>query len=175
MSVPEQSRAVVPIQIWCQEKISFGELEEEKVKVLRSLCRHVINAVNLSETAPLGMVKYQQNFCLLLQEVLRSTPHVFTHDEKTFLEKFLLLSNDSQRLFIRLYTRKGPWFRMSSISYAEILDNQLAVKELSEAGYICSTETTSELHKDDLEQILNILTVGELREMLSATNKVCIA
>ncbi|KAJ0735623.1 putative phosphodiesterase I [Helianthus annuus] len=173
MSVPEQSRAVVPIQIWCQQKISFSELEDEKVKVLQSLCRHVINAVNLSETAPFGMVKYQQNFCLLLQEVLRSTPHVFTHDEKTFLEKFLLLSNDGQRLFIRLYTRKGPWFRMSSISYAEILDNKLAVKELSEAGYICSTETTSELHKDDLEQILNIFTVGELREMLSATNKKC--
>ncbi|KAI3676895.1 hypothetical protein L1987_86509 [Smallanthus sonchifolius] len=171
MSVPEQSRAVVPIQIWCQEKIYFSELEGEEVQVLQSLCRHVINAVNSSEITPLGMVKYQQNFCLLLQEVLRTTPHVLTHDEKTFLENFLLLSNDSQKLFIRLYTRKGPWFRMSNISYAEILDNQVAVKELSEAGYVCSTETTSELQKDDLEGILNILTVGELRELLSVTSK----
>ncbi|KAI7727989.1 hypothetical protein M8C21_006056 [Ambrosia artemisiifolia] len=171
MSVPEQSRAVVPIQIWCQEKISFSELEGEKVQVLQSLCRHVISAVNLSETAPLGMVKYQHNFCLLLEEVLTTTPHVFTYDEKTFLEKFSLLSNDSQRLFIRLYTRKGPWFRLANISYAEIFDNQLAVKELSEAGYVCSTEITSELHRDELEGILNILTVGELREMLSVTNK----
>ncbi|KAK9068699.1 hypothetical protein SSX86_012814 [Deinandra increscens subsp. villosa] len=172
-SVPERHRAVVPIQIWCQEKISFSELEGEEAQVLQSLCRHVINVVHLNEIAPLGTVKYQQNFCLLLQEVLRTTPHVFTHDEKNFLEKFLLLSNDSQRLFIRLYTRKGPWFRMSNISYAEILDNQIAVKELSETGYVCSTETTSELHKDDLEGILNIVSVGELREILSATNKKC--
>ena len=43
------------------------------------------------------------------------------------------------------------------------------------AGYLCSVETTSELDKDDLEGILNILTVGELREMLSVINKVCIA
>lgn len=41
------------------------------------------------------------------------------------------------------------------------------------AGYLCSVETTSELDKDDLEGILNILTVGELREMLSVINKVC--
>ncbi|KAL8196659.1 hypothetical protein R6Q57_024640 [Mikania cordata] len=173
ISVPEHSRAVVPIQIWCQEKISFSELEGEKIQVLQSLCRHVINAVKLHETSPLGLVKYQQNFCLLLQEVLRTTPHVFTHDEKTFLEKFHSLSNDSQRLFIRLYTRKGPWFRTSNISYAEILDKQTAVKELSEAGYVCFTETTSDLHKDDLEGILNILSVGDLRELSSVTNKKC--
>ncbi|GJU94765.1 fanconi-associated nuclease 1 homolog isoform X1 [Tanacetum coccineum] len=170
--VPEQSRAVVPIQIWCEENTLSSELEGEKVQVFKSLCRHVTTAVTLSEAFPLGMVKYQNNFCLLLQEVLKTTPHVFTHDEKTLLENFLLLSNDSQRLFIRLYTRKGPWFRLSSISYAEILDYQLAVKELS-AGYLCSVETATELDKDDLEGILNILTVGELREMLSVINKKC--
>ena len=42
------------------------------------------------------------------------------------------------------------------------------------AGYLCSVETTSELDKDYLEGILNILTVGELREMISVINKVCI-
>ncbi|PWA46851.1 fanconi-associated nuclease [Artemisia annua] len=173
MSVPEQSRAVVPVQIWCQENIPCSELEGEKLQVFKSLCRHILTAVKLNEAFPLGMVKYQHNFCVLLQEVLKTTPHVFTHDEKTLLESFLLLSNDSQRLFLRLYTRKGPWFRLSSISYAEILDNQLAVKELSAAGYLCSVETTSELDKDDLEGILNILTVGELREMLSVINKKC--
>lgn len=173
MSVPEHTHAVVPIQISCQEKISSSELEGENFQVFKSLCRHVLSAVKLSEASPPGMMKYQHNFCLLLQEVLRTTSHVFTHDEKIFLENFLLLSDDSQRLFIRLYTRKGPWFRMSNISYAEILDCQHAVKELSEAGYVCAIETISELHKDDLEGILNILTVGELREILCVINKKC--
>ncbi|KVI00331.1 HIP116 protein [Cynara cardunculus var. scolymus] len=195
MSVPEHAHAVVPIQIWCQEKISSIELEGENFQVFKSLCRHILSAVKLSEASPPVTMKYQQNFCLLLQEVLRTTLHVFTHDEKIFLENFLLLSDDSQRLFIRLYTRKGPWFRMSNIAYVEILDSQHAVKKLSgnlilftkylqfitfayilkaiipiyttlmrlciaEAGYVCSIETTSELHKDDLEGVLNILTVG---------------
>ncbi|XP_023748691.1 fanconi-associated nuclease 1 homolog isoform X1 [Lactuca sativa] len=171
MSVPEHSHAAVPIQIWCQEKTPYSEIEGEKVKLYKSLCQQVLATVRLSEESPPGMMKYQQNFCLLLQEVLRTTPHVFTHDEKTLLENFLLLSNDSQKLFIRLYTRKGPWFRMSNISYAEILDHQSAVKELSAGGYVCSTETTSELHKDDFERILNLLNVGELREMLSLIKK----
>ncbi|KAI3511622.1 hypothetical protein L1887_18778 [Cichorium endivia] len=170
MSVPGHSNAVVPIQISCQENIS-SELEDEKVKLYKSLSQQVLTTVSLSEAFSPGMMKYQQNFCLLLQEVLRTTPHVFTDNEKTLLENFLLLSNDSQMLFIRLYTRKGPWFRMSNISYAEILDHQQAVKELSARGYVCSIETINELHKDDFEGILNVLNVGELREMLSVINK----
>nr|GME12914.1 fanconi-associated nuclease 1 homolog isoform X1 [Ipomoea batatas] len=51
--------------------------------------------------------------------------------EKTLLENFLSLSDDSQRLFARLYTRKGPWFRMSNISYAEISDCDEALRGLS--------------------------------------------
>ena len=92
MSVPEQSRAVVPVQIWCQENIPCSELEGEKLQDFKSLCRHVLTAVKLSEAFPLGMVKYQHNFCLLLQEVLKTTPHVFTHEEKTFLGACMVLN-----------------------------------------------------------------------------------
>ncbi|KAI3766184.1 hypothetical protein L2E82_16236 [Cichorium intybus] len=52
---------------------------------------------------------------------------------------------------------QGPWFRMCNISYAEILDHQQAVKELSAGGYVYSIKTINELHKDDLEGILNVL------------------
>lgn len=57
--------------------------------------------------------------------------HLFTEGEKTLLKSFLSLSDDSQRLFARLYARKGPWFRIASISYAEISDYEEAVKGLS--------------------------------------------
>lgn len=91
MSVPEHSHAAVPIQIWCQEKTPYSEIEGEKVKLYKSLCQQVLATVRLSEESPPGMMKYQQNFCLLLQEVLRTTPHVFTHDEKTLLGTYIIL------------------------------------------------------------------------------------
>ncbi|BAU03361.1 hypothetical protein VIGAN_UM086700 [Vigna angularis var. angularis] len=43
----------------------------------------------------------------MLQEALRNNIHLLTEDEKTYMDSFTLLSNESQRLFIRLYTRKG--------------------------------------------------------------------
>ncbi|KAI3688896.1 hypothetical protein L2E82_46820 [Cichorium intybus] len=72
------------------------------------------------------------------------------------------------------FDTQGPWFRMCNISYAEILDHQQPVKELSSGGYVYSIETINELHKDDLEGILNVLNAGELREMLSVINKLIV-
>ncbi|XP_059653884.1 fanconi-associated nuclease 1 homolog isoform X2 [Cornus florida] len=108
-----------------------------------------------------------------LQEVLRSYSHLFTYEEKVFLETFTSLSDDSQRLFVRLYTRKGPWFRMSSFSYPEISDCQHAVEGLSATGYICSIKSKNELRGGDLKEVLNVLNVFELREILCALNKKC--
>lgn len=125
-----------------------------------------MQAADSSKTRVLSTAKYQQNFSLLLQEVLRSYSHLFTVDEKIFLEKFTTLSDDSQRLFVRLYTRKGPWFRMSSIFYSEILDCDEAAKGLDATGYICSVGSVSDLQDNDLKDALNLLTVSELREIL---------
>uniref|UniRef100_A0A6N2MY43 Fanconi-associated nuclease n=1 Tax=Salix viminalis TaxID=40686 RepID=A0A6N2MY43_SALVM len=119
------------------------------------------------------MTKYQQTLWVLIQEVLKSNPHLFTNDEKIFLESFISLPDDSQRLFVRLYTRKGPWFRLSSISYPEVSDSRQAIKDLSAMGYMCSFKGVDELEENDMEQILNLLTVSELREIASMS-KVCI-
>uniref|UniRef100_A0A5B6YVN6 Fanconi-associated nuclease n=1 Tax=Davidia involucrata TaxID=16924 RepID=A0A5B6YVN6_DAVIN len=149
-SVPEHALAIVPIQIMCQKRMSHAEKENYDLQVFKSLWKHAFHVVESTKTCPPSMTKYQQNFFLLIQEVLRSYPHLFTHDEKNFLETFTSLSDDSQRLFVRLYTRKGPSFRMSNISYPEISDCRQAVKGLSAAGYICSIESMKELHDDDL-------------------------
>ncbi|KAG2383956.1 Fanconi-associated nuclease 1-like protein [Vigna angularis] len=86
-------------------------------------------------------------------------------------DSFTLLSNESQRLFIRLYTRKGPWFRMSSISYSEIVDTQKAVKELADKEYIHFIEDANQLCMSDVKDILNVLNVSELREIWSISLK----
>ncbi|GAV66169.1 VRR_NUC domain-containing protein/HIRAN domain-containing protein [Cephalotus follicularis] len=175
-SIPKHSLDVVPIQIVCHEKLLLnGENVYDDIEDCRRLWKNALNVVESAKGYPSGTAKYQQNFCLLIQEVLKSNPHLFTDEEKSFMESFTSLSEDSQRLFVRLYMRKaplsfggcyaGPWFRMSNISYREVSDSQQAIKGLSAKGYICSFGDTNRIHNDDLKEILNLLTVTELREI----------
>ncbi|XP_012568884.1 fanconi-associated nuclease 1 homolog isoform X2 [Cicer arietinum] len=163
-SVPKHSLDAVPIQIMCH-RTPNGESEYED-ETFKCLWKNAQDVVEFAIKNP-SSVKYQQNFCLMLQEVLRNNIHLLTEDEKTYIESFTSLSNDSQRLFIRLYTRKGPWFRMSNISYPEILDAQKAVKDLAEKEFVCSVDHGNQLCESDMNDILDVLTVAELREIWS--------
>ncbi|XP_044498267.1 fanconi-associated nuclease 1 homolog isoform X2 [Mangifera indica] len=171
-SAPKHSHDVVPIKITCHKLVSDCEIDDD-IEVFKCLWKKALHVVDSAKNYPSSMIKYQHNFNLLVQEVLRSNPHLFTDDERVFLESFSTLSADGQRLFIRLYTRKGPWFRLSNISYREVLDSQEAVKELLANGYICSFGDKNELH-DDMKEICNLLTVSELREILSVLKKNCV-
>ncbi|XP_057990758.1 fanconi-associated nuclease 1 homolog isoform X2 [Hevea brasiliensis] len=165
-SVPKLSLDAVPIQIVCCKKvISHGDRDHSDVKAFTSLWKNVLHAVESAKNCASSATKYQQNFCLLMQEVLRSNHHIFTDDEKNFMESFTSLSDDSQRLFVRLYTRKGPWFRVSSISYPEVSDSKQAINDLSAIGYICSFADPKELQNNDMKEILNLLTISKLREI----------
>ncbi|XP_058072875.1 fanconi-associated nuclease 1 homolog [Magnolia sinica] len=59
----------------------------------------------------------------------------------------------------------GPWFRMSNISYPEISDSQQAVEELRMAEYFRSLEFTKEPSKTSIREVLDLLSVSELREI----------
>ncbi|XVF37850.1 hypothetical protein REPUB_Repub20aG0046500 [Reevesia pubescens] len=172
-AVPRHSLDAVPIQIVCQNMILSGEKGCDDLEVFKHLWQKALQVVELAKNCPPNTTKYQQNFCLLLQEVLRSSPHLFTDDEKKFIESFTSLSEDSQRLFVRLYTRKGPWFRLSTIMYPEVCHPQQAVKELSATGYLCLFEDITELHDDDMKDLLSLLTVSELRDILCTLKKKC--
>ncbi|GAB4826333.1 hypothetical protein Ancab_009199 [Ancistrocladus abbreviatus] len=165
-SVPKHSLEVVPIKMMCQ-LTSCNELEIVDLDTFKFLWENVLHSISLGKKHPPSIAKYQQNFCLVVEEVLRSNPRLFRDDERVFLESFESLSNDSQRLFVRFYTRKGPWFRMSNILYPEISDTQRAVKELLEAGYVCNFDSENETNDNDLKEVLNVLTVLELREILN--------
>ncbi|XP_031271645.1 fanconi-associated nuclease 1 homolog [Pistacia vera] len=171
-SAPKHSLDVVPIKITCHKIISDCEIDDD-IEFSKCLWKRVLHVVESAKKYPTSTIKYQHNFNLLIQEVLRSNSHLFTDNERVFMESFSTLSVDSQRLFIRLYTRKGPWFRLASISYREVLDSQEAVKELCANGYICCFEDKNELH-DDMKEICNLLTISELREILSVLKKNCI-
>ncbi|XP_073151250.1 fanconi-associated nuclease 1 homolog isoform X2 [Henckelia pumila] len=169
-SVPKDYRAAVPIQIVCKNVDLRDKKYCDNVQDFKTLWSHVLN-VELAKTNRSGMIRYQQNMVLIILEVLKSSAHVFTITEKSFLESFISLSDDSQRLFARLYARKGPWFRMSNVSYPEIADLTEAIKGLSEAGYICVFPSKNEVDDDDLKEVLNVLYTDELREALNMLNK----
>nr|XP_016499777.1 PREDICTED: fanconi-associated nuclease 1 homolog isoform X2 [Nicotiana tabacum] len=169
-SIPQHPHAVVPIQIYSSGIVSFGEKDSSSLQVFNSLRRNALSAAEFSKTHSPIPAKYQHNLLLLLKEVLNINGHLFTEGEKTLLA-FLSLSDDSQRLFARLYARKGPWFRMASISYAEICDYEEAVKGLSEAECVTLIESMNILQINDLKEVLNVLNVGELRDLISSLNK----
>ncbi|XP_022722463.1 fanconi-associated nuclease 1 homolog isoform X1 [Durio zibethinus] len=171
IAVPRHSVDAVPIQIVCQNMMFNDEKGCDNFEDFKHLWRKALQVVEFAKNRPPNTTKYQQNFCLLLQEVLTSSNHLFTEDEKKFIESFTSLSEDSQRLFVRLYTRKGPWFRMSTIMYPEVCNPQQAVKELSATGYLCLIEDITELHGDDMKDILSLLTVSELRDILCTLRK----
>ncbi|CAK7348904.1 unnamed protein product [Dovyalis caffra] len=166
-SVPKHYLGVVPIQIECCKVMLQRDKDHKEIEDFTCSWKNVLHAVESAKNYLPNMTKYQQNFCLLIQEVLKSNPHLFTDDEKMFVESFISLPDDGQRLFVRLYTRKGPWFRMSNISYPEVFDSQQAIKDLSARGYMYSFEGSDELEESDMEKILNLLTVSELREIAS--------
>ncbi|CAN0898638.1 Fanconi-associated nuclease 1 homolog [Linum grandiflorum] len=162
-AVPKSPLDTVPVQIMCNDVPTSSNTD--CINDLTTSWNNLMDVVESMKSSSPSMAKYQKNFSLLVQEVLRSNSHLFTDEEKFFLELFLSLSDDSQRLFLRLYLRKGPWFRMSSISYPEILNLEDASSELSAKGYLCSIEHINELKDSILEEILSLVTVSELREI----------
>ncbi|KAG7599800.1 HIRAN domain [Arabidopsis suecica] len=170
-SVPKNSSEAVPIKVVSHKMTSDGWKECEFYGDFKPLWEKVLQVVEHQMQFPPKTTRYQLNFNVLLQEVLRSCSHLFTADERAFLESFPTLSEDSQRLFIRLYTRKGPWFRLSNISYPEVSDSLQALKDLTVRGFMSSVKDANELDHQKMKEITELLNVSELRDILSM-NKV---
>ncbi|WZZ07975.1 hypothetical protein YC2023_093896 [Brassica napus] len=171
-SVPKNSSEAVPVKVVCHKMTSDGWKESESAGgEFKLLWEKFLQVVEHQMQFPPKTTRYQLNFNVLVQEVLRSCSHLFTADEKAFLESFTSFSEDSQRLFIRLYTRKGPWFRLSNISYPEVSDSLQALKDLTVKGFMTSVENANDLNYQTMKEIIELLNVTELRDILSV-NKV---
>lgn len=93
ISLPKRSLDVVPIQLVCKEITACGEKESNDPQVFESLWKSVVRVVDYAKNFPPTMTKYQQNFAILVHEVLNNQPHLFTDDERLFLgtDKFSAL------------------------------------------------------------------------------------
>ncbi|CAN1182436.1 Fanconi-associated nuclease 1 homolog [Linum perenne] len=147
-AVPENPLDAVPLQIMCND-VPTGSTTD-CLKDFTSSWNNVSQVVESMKSSSPSVAKYQQNFGLLVEEVLRSNLHLFTDEEKKFL---------------------GPWFRMSSISYPEILNLEDASSELCANGYMHSIEHINDLKDSSMEEIFSLLTVSELREISGMLKK----
>ena len=78
---------------------------------------------------------YLQNFLAVIDEVDARDGDLLEPGERALLARFRSLSLGAQRLYVRLLTRKGPWFRLDSLNYPEIGDPLPLVEELLQAGF----------------------------------------
>ncbi|XP_062233498.1 fanconi-associated nuclease 1 homolog isoform X2 [Phragmites australis] len=170
VGLPERQLDNVPIQISIQ-KCKTGNQRNDDPKYGQPLWENFIRAVRSGNFQRPSSAIYQTNFNLMIANVMANHTHVFSDKEKSLLGSFKSLSDDGQRLFVRIYTRKGPWFRKRSISYHEISDLEHAVMELKLAGYIDMLSCTDDPSEYDMKEILDVLSAPEMKEILKQLPK----
>jgi len=80
---------------------------------------------------------YQNNCRTLFSFVLAHYADLLAEQDAASLQSYLRLTDDAQRLFARLLTRKGPLIRTDSLNYAEISNVAQALDLLCEKQFIC--------------------------------------
>lgn len=80
---------------------------------------------------------YLRNFGLVLEWVRRHHDDLLSDVESAFLSGFQQLPEPSQALLARMVMRKGTWFRLDKLRYAEIGDPAAAVAPLLAQGWVC--------------------------------------
>lgn len=79
---------------------------------------------------------YQNNCRTLFGFVVEQYGELLDDEAQAQLRCYRNLSDDAQRLFARLLTRKGPLLRIDSLGYAEIADLAGALTELTQHHFI---------------------------------------
>lgn len=82
------------------------------------------------------------------------------------------MKESQQRLYIRMYHRKGPWFKMNSIVYKEIPDTSLQCDALvsNDFALYLNENNSTDISFDQMEEILNLMNVSELKSILKFGN-----
>ncbi|CAN6172712.1 unnamed protein product [Urochloa humidicola] len=170
VGLPEQQLGNVPIHITVQRCKADNQRNDDP-KYCQSLWEKFISIIKSANFQQPSSARYQTNFNLMVADVMDNHTHVFSDIEKSFLASFKSLSDDGQRLFVRIYARKGPWFRKSTVLYREISDLEHAIMELKLAGYIDMLSCTVGPPEYDMKEVIDLLTVPEMKEILKELPK----
>ncbi|MES2825593.1 MAG: VRR-NUC domain-containing protein [Pseudomonadota bacterium] len=116
---------------------------------------------SLTSSLDLAPDYYLTNFNFLVDWVMQQHQDMLNNDEKTFIAHFQKLNHQSQCLFVRLSSRKGPLFRADKLQYSEINSIALAANELIAVGL---------LHGDTLLHVSELATLLTKVELIALFN-----
>ncbi|KAK3608371.1 hypothetical protein CHS0354_030833 [Potamilus streckersoni] len=106
---------------------------------------------------------YLENFKMILHHVLQDEDNIrlFNEDDLQHINVFNNLTESSQKLYVRLFSRKLAWLQLSKLNYPEIANDFIdQVEELIAARLLISDAS---LH--DLETTLTILSAPDLKAL----------
>ncbi|MDF9795915.1 hypothetical protein OKW21_001178 [Catalinimonas alkaloidigena] len=105
---------------------------------------------------------YLDYFSAMLKHVQHLYGELLSKGEKSFIRRYNKLPEDAQCLFIRLVNRRGCYFRMEKIAYAEIEDQEKALALLLRRKYFSRLHPK---HVVELPWVLNTYTKAELTDL----------
>lgn len=79
---------------------------------------------------------YLSNFTHLIDHVYKQYSDLLTSEERCFYNHFYMLKEDTQKLFVRMMSRKGHNFRLSKLRYSEIASAEKSANELASRQFI---------------------------------------
>ena len=120
-----------------------------------------MTAVMLTPDAPPPLDYYQNNCITLINFVLDRYTAVLAPEVTRQLRDYLALTIDSQRLFARLLTRKGPLVRVDSLNYREVSDLSAALLELEQTQFVIRQP------RGPGDRLLALLRKAEISEVFS--------
>ncbi len=106
---------------------------------------------------------YLDNFRYVLSFVERLYGKLLNEAERDFLQRFGLLTDDAQCLYVRFSNRTGRVFRIGKLTYPEITDLPAALHELLLNGFV---ERLDVRHEPLSGDALGVFTKPELLEHL---------
>lgn len=111
---------------------------------------------------------YLDYFEALLTFVQDKYEQLLSKQENHFIEKFRLLPEDARCLFVRLTNRRGCFFRIDKLQYAEIKDIAAALDVLIQQGFFSLLSTA---HERAVCEWLHIFGKAELLSMITSLQK----
>lgn len=106
---------------------------------------------------------YWRYFRTVVDTALDQHGHLFSGDERAWIDALLALPRPCQQLYVRMFTRKGDLFRRSRLDYPEIGELDPVLGELGDAGFVRADPPERLAEAETLAR----LTVPELRGMAS--------
>lgn len=102
---------------------------------------------------------YANNLSFVLEESSRRNADLLSDREANLVLNWRNAGASARRLFSRLRSRKGPWFRVDSLGYREVGCIETALDELVQRGLVIRCPEAP------AQALLDLLTVAEIRRL----------